>query len=423
MDITEKSDASISKVDDPRISVKSLWKVFGKNPEQVLTAEHYEKSKTEILEELGCVVALRDVNFEVASGETFVVMGLSGSGKSTLIRCLIRLIEPSAGEINVDGENILKYNASHLTQFRRKKVAMVFQHFGLLPHRNIIENVAWGLEVQGVGKKERLIVAQDTLEQVGLQGWEQSYANELSGGMQQRVGLARALAVDPEILLMDEPFSALDPLIRREMQNEMVLLQERINKTIIFITHDLDEALKLGTRIAIMRDGMIIQVGIPEEIVNSPADSYVEEFTLGISKTKILGAASIMQDPDAVVFPWHGPRIALRAMKTHDLAHAFVVDSAKKLHGVITENRAADAVARGITSFQGTDLIDTNICPVVSPDTSIDDLLHLAAETRCPIAVVDNNGRFLGVVPRAALLSSLAEDKRTETLEKANSPT
>ncbi|MDA0988840.1 MAG: glycine betaine/L-proline ABC transporter ATP-binding protein [Chloroflexi bacterium] len=422
MDMTGEPYAPTSNGDEPRISVKSLWKVFGKNPGQVLTAEHAGKSKSEILEKLGCVVALQDVNFEVARGETFVVMGLSGSGKSTLIRCLIRLVEPTAGEISVDGEDILRYRGKHLTQFRRKKVAMVFQHFGLLPHRTIIENVAWGLEVQGIDKRHRRALAQEVVEQVGLKGWEDAFPGVLSGGMQQRVGLARALAVDPEILLMDEPFSALDPLIRREMQDEMVLLQERINKTIVFITHDLDEALKLGDRIAIMRDGMIIQLGIPEEIVHSPADSYVEEFTQGISKTRVMGAASIMQEPDAVVFPWQGPRIALRAMKTHDLGHAFVVDSSKRLQGVITEDQAAAAVARGITSFQGTDLINPDICPIVSPDTSIDDLVRLAAETRCPIAVVNDEGRLLGVVPRAALLSSLAEDKRIQTREEADSP-
>jgi glycine betaine/proline transport system ATP-binding protein len=418
MDIT---GASTSNVHETRISVKSLWKVFGNNPNQVLTAEHSGKSKDEVLEELRCVIALQDVNFEVPSGETFVVMGLSGSGKSTLIRCLIRLVEPTAGEIRIDDEDILKYRGKQLTQFRRKKVAMVFQHFGLLPHRTIIDNVAWGLEVQGMAKKERLIVAQEVIEQVGLKGWEQSYSTELSGGMQQRVGLARALAVNPEILLMDEPFSALDPLIRREMQDEMLLLQERIKKTIVFITHDLDEALKLGDRIAIMRDGKIIQLGIPEEIVHSPADSYVEEFTQGVSKTRLMGAASIMLDPDVVVFPWQGPRIALRAMKTHDWAHAFVVDSSKKLRGIITEDQAATAVAQGITSFLGTDLINPDICPIVSPDTSIDDLLPLAAETRCPIAVVNDEGQLLGVVSRGSLLSSLAEDKRMQPSEENTS--
>ena len=400
---------------DHCIGVRSLWKVFGEDPWRVLNQEYADKSKAEILEELGCVVALQDVSFDVSPGETFVVMGLSGSGKSTLIRCLIRLIEPTSGEINVDGEDVLRYHGKRLTEFRRKKVAMVFQHFGLLPHRTIIDNVSWGLEVQGVDKKHRRAKAQEVIEQVGLKGWEGASPGMLSGGMQQRVGLARALAVDPEILLMDEPFSALDPLIRREMQDELIVLQEKIKKTIVFITHDLDEALKLGDRIAIMRDGKIIQLGVPEEIVHSPADSYVQEFTQGISKTRIMGAGSIMQEPEALVFPWQGPRMALHAMKTNDMRHAFVVDSSKRLKGVVTEDQAAVAVGRGISTLQGTDLIDTDICPMVSPDTSIDDLVPLAAETRCPIAVVDDEGKLLGLVPRAALLSSLAEDKRVET--------
>ena len=230
-----------------RISVRSLWKVFGKNPRTVMTPEYADKSKAEIQEETGCVVALQDVNFDVSLAETFVVMGLSGSGKSTLIRCLIRLIEPTSGEIRIDDEDVLKYSSRELTQFRRQKVAMVFQHFGLLPHRKIIDNAAWGLEVQGVEKNLRYEKAREVLEAVGLKGWEESFAGELSGGMQQRVGLARALAVDPQILLMDEPFSALDPLIRREMQDELIDLQKRLHKTIVFITHDLNEALKLGT--------------------------------------------------------------------------------------------------------------------------------------------------------------------------------
>ena len=281
------------------ISVNSLWKVFGNNPERVMTPEYADRTKADIQAELGCVVALQDVSFNVSLGEIFVVMGLSGSGKSTLIRCLIRLIEPNAGEIVIDDENILEYDDRRLNDFRRRKSAMVFQHFGLLPHRTIIDNAAWGLEIQGMGKRERHERAMESLELVGLRGWENAYTTELSGGMQQRVGLARALTVDPEILLMDEPFSALDPLIRREMQDELLNLQQRIQKTIIFITHDLDEALKLGDRIAIMRDGKIIQMGAPEDIVENPADAYVSEFIRDVSKTKILGAGSIMESPQA----------------------------------------------------------------------------------------------------------------------------
>ena len=263
MESTLLTNGHETSLNEDRISVRSLWKVFGKNPQTVMTPEYADKSKAEIQGETGCVVALKDVNFDVSLAETFVVMGLSGSGKSTLIRCLIRLIEPTTGEIRVDDEDVLKYSSRELTQFRRQKVAMVFQHFGLLPHRKIIDNAAWGLEVQGMDKNLRYEKAREVLEVVGLKGWEESFAGELSGGMQQRVGLARALAVDPEILLMDEPFSALDPLIRREMQDELIDLQKRLHKTIVFITHDLNEALKLGDRIAIMRDGMIIQLASP----------------------------------------------------------------------------------------------------------------------------------------------------------------
>jgi glycine betaine/proline transport system ATP-binding protein len=291
----------------PCISVKSLWKVFGENPERVLTPENAGKDKGDILAELGCVVALQDVNFEVAEGEIFVVMGLSGSGKSTLVRCLIRLIEPTQGQILVDGEDILGYNAARLTQLRRNKVAMVFQKYGLLPHRRVIDNVIWGLEVQGVDKRERLERAQEILEMVGLKGWETSYPRMLSGGMQQRVGLARALAVNPEILLLDEPFSGLDPLIRRNMQDELIKLQAQLHKTMVFITHDLNEALKLGDRIAIMRDGEIVQLDTPEEIVMNPQGEYVTEFIRDVRRESVLKAKSVMKEPKTEGLDADGP--------------------------------------------------------------------------------------------------------------------
>jgi glycine betaine/proline transport system ATP-binding protein len=281
----------------PTIQVRSLWKVFGDNPERALAPENASKEKGDILEELGCVVALQDVNFDVGEGEIFVVMGLSGSGKSTLVRCLIRLIEPTQGQISVYGEDILDYDDGLLMQLRRNKVAMVFQKYGLLPHRRVIDNVTWGLEVQGVDKPKRLDRAQDILDMVGLKGWESSYPRMLSGGMQQRVGLARALAVDPEILLLDEPFSGLDPLIRRNMQEELIKLQAQLHKTMVFITHDLNEALKLGDRIAIMRDGEIVQLDTPEEIVLNPQDEYVTEFIRDVRRESVLKAKSVMKDP------------------------------------------------------------------------------------------------------------------------------
>ena len=346
-----------------RISVKGLWKIFGKNPERAMADGNQTKTKAEIQSETGSVVALKDVNFEVDEGETFVVMGLSGSGKSTLIRCLIRLIEPAAGEVLIDGEDVLRYDERQLRELRRRKTAMVFQHFGLLPHRTVLDNAAWGLEVQGVSKAVRYERTREVIERVGLKGWEDAYPDELSGGMKQRVGLARGLAVDPDILFFDEPFSALDPLIRKSMQDELIRLQQELKKTLVFITHDLEEALKVGDRIALMRDGEIVQVGTPQAIVSNPSDDYVNEFVRGVSKTKVLGAASIMQEPN------------------------------------------------------GFDLSQFPSCPRVSPDTRIDDLVPLAAETDIPVAVVGDDDVLLGIVTRATLLNSIAESQRAQAEE------
>ena len=280
----------------PQVSVQGLWKIFGNNIPSQITPELAERSKAQLREEEGLVLALKDVSFDVHKGETFVVMGLSGSGKSTLVRTLIRLIEPNFGAIEFEGEDILQYDANALIQFRRSKTAMVFQHFGLLPHRNVRENVAWGLEVRGIKSDERLQIADETLEVVGLQGWGEYRPSMLSGGMQQRVGLARALAADPDVLLMDEPFSGLDPLIRRDMQNELLHLQEKFKKTIIFITHDMNEALKIGDRIAIMRDGLVVQIGTGDEILNDPADDYVSEFTRDVREAVLLTQSSSRQE-------------------------------------------------------------------------------------------------------------------------------
>ncbi len=339
---------------EPFIAVRSLSKVFGQHPGLALAPENEGKSKEQLLAELGCVLALKEINFSVNRSQTFVVMGLSGSGKSTLVRCLIRLIEPTTGEILIEGENILNYDETALVGFRRSKVAMVFQGYGLLPHRRVLDNAAWGLEIQGIGKTSRYARTREILDLVGLQEWEQAYPRELSGGMQQRVGLARALAVDPDILLMDEPFSGLDPLIRRNMQEELLRLQQELHKTIIFITHDLNEALKLGDRIAIMRDGRIIQIGSPRDIVLHPEDEYVGEFVQEVSKTKIMDAATIMEEPSG-------------------------------------EDRAR------FSSYL--------CCP---PTTPVDDLVSLAAGTESPIGVVAESGELLGVVTRSALLGTLA---------------
>ena len=416
---TAMTNGQGAAVGEERIAVRDLWKVFGRNPRSVMTPEYANKTKAEIQEETGAVVALQDVNFDVSMGETFVVMGLSGSGKSTLIRCLIRLIEPTAGEIMIDGEDVLRYSGRELTQFRRQKVAMVFQHFGLLPHRKIIDNAAWGLEVQGMDKNRRYERAREVLEVVGLKGWEDAFAGELSGGMQQRVGLARALAVDPQILLMDEPFSALDPLIRREMQDELIDLQKRLHKTIVFITHDLNEALKLGDRIAIMRDGMIIQLASPEEIVENPADAYVQDFIRDISKTQVLGAGSIMQQPKTAFQGSESASGALSAMQAEDEVYAFVLDEGRTLVGVVGLSQVARAASNGASLLQDLDMPESPLYSRVAPDTSIDELIPLAAQTECPIAVVNDEGRLMGVIPRTALLASLAENQSSQGKEEA----
>lgn len=277
--VDDNETVSATEIGEPYITVRSLWKVFGRNPERVLSPEYADRDKSFFQSEFGNVVGLRDVNFEVKKGETFVIMGLSGSGKSTLVRCLLRLIDPTAGEVFIDGEDITKMSDKELVEFRRDKIAMVFQHYGLMPHRNVLDNASWGLEVQGVDKAARYERTRKSLELVGLAGWEDSYPRQLSGGMQQRVGLARALVVDTDILLMDEPFSGLDPLIRRQMQDELLNLQTELQKTIVFITHDLNEALKLGDHIAIMHDGAVAQIGTPEDIVLRPEDEYVGDFT------------------------------------------------------------------------------------------------------------------------------------------------
>ena len=292
MTVTESEPES-----DTALSVRHLWKIFGKGSEDIIGTPDADLSRGELKEKTGCVVGVKDVSFDVAPGEVFVVMGLSGSGKSTLVRCLTRLIEPTAGEVVMDGHDIVKASEAELRDLRRTHTSMVFQHFGLLPHRQVLDNVAYGLEVRGVGKKQRRAKAQQIVELVGLKGYERSYPDQLSGGMQQRVGLARALANDPSLLLFDEPFSALDPLIRRDMQNEVIRLHHELGKTMVFITHDLQEALKLGDRILIMRDGAIVQIGTPDEVVGAPADEYVRDFVSDVPRSHVLTLKWVMRDP------------------------------------------------------------------------------------------------------------------------------
>jgi len=296
---TENTAGADLATGDTALSVRSLWKIFGKGSDKIIGTPDADLSRADLKGKTGCVVGVKDVSFDVAPGEVFVVMGLSGSGKSTLIRLLTRLIEPTAGEVVMDGLDIVKASERELRELRRTHTSMVFQHFGLLPHRQVIDNVAYGLEVRGVGKKERRAKAHEIVELVGLQGYEMSYPDQLSGGMQQRVGLARALANDPSLLLFDEPFSALDPLIRRDMQNEVIRLHRELGKTMVFITHDLQEALKLGDRILILRDGEIVQIGTPDEVVARPADDYVKDFVSEVPKSHVLTLKWVMREPRA----------------------------------------------------------------------------------------------------------------------------
>lgn len=301
---------------EPLLAVRDLWKVFGPRPDAVAgDPELCALSRRELLEQRGCTAAVRDVSFDVAPGEVFVVMGLSGSGKSTLVRCLTRLVEPTAGQVLFQGEDVLGADAKRLRDLRRHTFSMVFQHFGLLPHRRVLDNVAYGLQLAGTGKADRLRRAQEVVDLVGLSGYEGSYPDQLSGGMQQRVGLARALAGDPEVLFFDEPFSALDPLIRRDMQNEVVRLHHEVGKTMVFITHDLSEALRLGDRILIMRDGKPVQCGTGDELIGAPVDDYVRDFVREVPRAGVLTLRWIMRPPqpdDLLDGPEMGPDVVVR---------------------------------------------------------------------------------------------------------------
>ena len=338
--------------DTPAISVRGLWKVFGPNPELIVGSPDAALPRAELRDKTGCTAAVRDVSFDVAPGEVFVVMGLSGSGKSTLVRCLTRLVEPTTGTVLIEGDDIVSADAAKLREMRRKKFAMVFQHFGLLPHRKIIDNVSYGLEIRGDAKAARYARAHEVIDLVGLQGYEMAYPDQLSGGMQQRVGLARALAVDPDIMFFDEPFSALDPLIRRGMQDEVLRLHHEVGKTMVFITHDLSEALKLGDRILIMRDGAVIQSGRPDELVGAPADSYVADFVRDVPKSHVLTLRWIMRPPTA----------------------------ADPLDG-----------------------------PIMAPNTVIRDVIRTVVGSHSPLRVVEHD-QLLGVVDRNDLLSVIADE-------------
>jgi len=401
------------------IEVCCLWKIFGPDAEQIIGSDLESADKTTILEKTGNVVAVRNVSFEVYRGEFFVIMGLSGSGKSTLIRLILRLIEPTAGKILINGEDVCQYNERELIHLRRYTTGMVFQHFGLLPHNSVIDNVAYGLKVRGVAKEERYARAREAIQTVGLKGWEDYLPSALSGGMQQRVGLARALANDSQILLMDEPFSGLDPLIRREMQDELLEILAKVKKTIVFVTHDLNEALKLGDRIAIMRDGEIIQTGTPEEVITAPVDTYVREFVQDASPAKVVTARSIMEQPNTLLYDWQSPKTSLYILSRANLDNAFVVNRRGKLVGLVTADKLKE-----VTQKRGAlldEALETEL-PAATLDTVIEDLLPMAASTGYPIPVVDEKGRFSGEVNTSTLLMSMVEQREVEAGEEKTVP-
>ncbi len=402
------------------IEINNLWKIFHANPSVILKDKNLQKATRAVIQEkTGAVIAIRDVSFKVKERELFVIMGLSGSGKSTLIRCLLRLIEPTAGSILIHGEDVCLYNETQLRELRRHKIGMVFQHFGLFPHKTVIDNVAYGLKVRGIKKKERYKHAQEIISKVGLKGWESYLPGALSGGMQQRVGIARALASDPEILLLDEPFSGLDPLIRRQMQDELLNLQSELHKTILFVTHDLNEALKVGNRIAIMRDGELIQVGTPEEVVTSPADDYVREFVQDASLAKVVTAGSIAEQPVVILYDWQTPGAAMHSLTSNQQHSAFVINRNGRFLGMITLERLVEFYnQRGRTLLDAAEPEITT----VTPSAILEELLPIAAHSQNPIPVVDADGKFIGEVRHSVLMHRMVQDKGSNGMKSGEKP-
>lgn len=386
-----------------KIKVENVSKVFGKQTKKAIQMLSSGKNKKEILKATGSTVGVNQANFDVYDGEIFVIMGLSGSGKSTLVRLLNRLIEPTAGNIYIDGDMITNMSKDQLREVRRKKISMVFQKFALFPHRTILENTEYGLELQGVDKKEREQKALDSLKLVGLEGFEHQFPDQLSGGMQQRVGLARALTNDPDILLMDEAFSALDPLIRKDMQDELLDLHDSVGKTIIFITHDLDEALRIGDRIVLMKDGNIVQIGTPEEILMSPSNEYVEKFVEDVDLSKVLTAGHIMKRAETVRID-KGPRVALQLMKNLGISSIYAVDKQKQLLGVI---HAADAKKAVESDLSLQDILNTEFT-TVHESTYLTEIFDVVSDANIPIAVTDDKDRMKGIVVKGALIGALS---------------
>ncbi len=387
------------------VEVKNVYKVFGAKADAAVEMLKAGGTREEVAEATNSVPAVIDVSFTIERGEIFVVMGLSGSGKSTLVRCLNLMHPPTSGSVHIDGRDLVSLSPAELRALRAEKISMVFQHFGLFPHRTVLDNAAWGLEVRKVSEGERREQAARALGLVGLAGWEDSYPGELSGGMQQRVGLARALATDADVLLMDEAFSALDPLIRSEMQEQLVSLQQDLHKTIIFITHDLNEAMFLGDRIAIMKDGKIVQIGTTEEILQAPADDYVRSFVQDVDRSRVLTAGAVMEEPVGKILRREGPSAALREMRLRQTSGLLVVDERKRLVGAATDDDVVRMIRSGERMLEH--IITAAEVAQVSPDTPLVECLIPSAESRLPLAVVDDDGVLLGVIPRVTLLNAL----------------
>ncbi|VGU11124.1 glycine betaine transport ATP-binding protein [Streptococcus pyogenes] len=386
------------------LEVKHLSKIFGKKQKAALEMVKTGKNKSEIFKKTGATVGVYDASFEVKKGEIFVIMGLSGSGKSTLVRMLNRLIEPSAGSILLEGKDISTMSADQLREVRRHDINMVFQSFALFPHKTILENTEFGLELRGVPKEERQRLAEKALDNSGLLDFKDQYPNQLSGGMQQRVGLARALANSPKILLMDEAFSALDPLIRREMQDELLDLQDSMKQTIIFISHDLNEALRIGDRIALMKDGQIMQIGTGEEILTNPANDFVREFVEDVDRSKVLTAQNIMIKPLTTTIELDGPQVALNRMHNEEVSMLMATNRRRQLVGSLTADAAIEARKKGLPLSE---VIDRDV-RTVSKDTVITDIMPLIYDSSAPIAVTDDDNRLLGVVIRGRVIEALA---------------
>ena len=394
------------------VSVRNVYKVFGGNEDGALARARTGTTKDAIQELHGSVLALADVTFDVRRGELFVVMGLSGCGKSTLVRCINRLIEPSSGEVWLGEREITGMDDEELRELRRSEVAMVFQHYGLLPHRSVLENVAWGLEVNGVDKRHRRERAEEALGAVGLNGWGDRMTDQLSGGMKQRVGLARALAQDAPVLLMDEPFSALDPVIRRELQDELAKLQSELHKTIIFITHDLDEAVRIGDRIAIMRDGAIVQMGEPSDVVLSPANDFVREFTRDVRLQSMVTAASVMREPTSTARAEQAASEVLAALEAEERIHALVVDEAGRYAGSVGLLFLRHTLEEGDGPVGALTMEKESAVP---EDTVLDELVPRGLRSDHPMPVVDGDGVLVGEIPLEALATAMTADEAPAT--------